>query len=320
MFALPVSAFAELVTVLVVYAFFVRGVSLELDREVLEKEYRALGRLNRDEVVVAAVQLLLIAGWFARKDLINSPGGLGIKGVNDASIACGAALVLFFVPSVQRPGQTILTWDAAQSHLPWGVLLLMGGGFAIADGFKESGLTKFIGEKLAACARMDRLALAYLLVCCVTFLTEVTSNTATANIMLPILASVAMQTLTHPLAMMLPATVACSFAFMLPAATPPNSVAFATKRIGIKDMVSGGAVINFVVVLVGSPIIYLMGSVVYGTAGPFPQWACLPESCRWVDVPGTVVGGQEVASQACALLADGACRLYNGTVVGAAAH
>jgi len=284
-----------------------------MDRNVLKAEHRALGPLNRDEIVVASVQLLQILGWLFRKSLINSSG---LKGVNDATIACGAAALLFFVPSVKRPGQTVITWDVATRHLPWGVLILMGGGFAIAEGFKKSMLTKFVGEALAASSKgTSRLGFTYLIAFVVCFLTEVTSNTATANIMLPILGSVATETLTHPLTLMLPATVACSLAFMLPAATPPNSVVFATKRIQITEFLKAGLAINLIMILLGAPLIYLMGSAVYDTAGPLPEWACLPETCSWVQVPGLTASGRKVVSQACKLLKDESCRLSNGTVL-----
>mmetsp|Transcript_36783 Transcript_36783/g.102074 ORF Transcript_36783/g.102074 Transcript_36783/m.102074 type:complete len:658 (-) Transcript_36783:119-2092(-) len=313
LFAAPVSLLSVLLAFLVVYLIFVRGVQLELNRDVLLAEYKALGPLNRDQVVVAVVQLLQIIGWLARKDLINNPSAIGIKGVNDATIACAAAAILFFVPSVKRPGETVLNWDIAQSHLPWGVLILMGGGFAIAQGFLDSQLTRFVGEQLAGAVGMSSFLLTYLITLILCFLTEVTSNTATANIMLPILASVATETLTHPLLLMLPATVACSFAFMLPAATPPNSVVFATKRIMIKDFVKAGFSLNLVMILLGGPLLYLTGSAVYDTSGPFPRWACLPATCRWVDVPG-IVAGREVPGQACTLLVDGTCRLRDGTI------
>mmetsp|Transcript_73443 Transcript_73443/g.215394 ORF Transcript_73443/g.215394 Transcript_73443/m.215394 type:complete len:669 (-) Transcript_73443:94-2100(-) len=312
-FAFPISFLGVLVANTIVYFLFVRGVTLEMDKQALQAEYRALGRLNRDEIVVASVQLLQIFGWLSRKHLIN---GAGIEGVGDGTIACMAAALLFFIPSVKRPGQTVLTWDVAQAHLPWGVLLLMGGGFAIAKGFQSSNLTRYVGEKLAEASQgVSLFGLCYLITSAICFLTEVTSNTATANIMLPILASVATETLTHPLALMLPATVACSFAFMLPAATPPNSVVFATKRIKIKEFVQAGLAINSIMILLGAPLLYIMGSAIFDTTGPFPQWGCLPETCRWVNVPGIVAGDEMVHSQACMLLNDNSCRLYNGTVL-----
>merc|ERR1711972_880301 len=122
----------------------------------------------------------------------------------------------------------------------------------------------------------------------VCFLTEETSNTPTANIILPILAAVSTETLTHPLVLMLPATCACSFAFMFPAATPPNSVVFATKRVGIRDFLRVGFILNILAIIFGSLIIYGMGLIVYDIGAPFPQWACLPDDCVWIDFAGVV--------------------------------
>mmetsp|Transcript_104011 Transcript_104011/g.333376 ORF Transcript_104011/g.333376 Transcript_104011/m.333376 type:complete len:140 (-) Transcript_104011:54-473(-) len=133
--------------------------------------------------------------------------------------------------------------------------------------------------------------------------------------MLPILASVATETLTDPLGLLLPATVACSFAFMLPAATPPNSVVFATRRLSIRDFLKAGIILKFVASVFGSVLIYLMGSAVYGVDDPFPEWACQKNKCRWVSVPGSI-NGVQVSSQACALTGVvGMCRLVDGVVL-----
>lgn len=191
---------------------------------------------------------------------------------------------------------------------------MMGGGAALARGFEDSQLTKYIGQKLATTVSMGRFGLTFFLVTIVCLLTEVTSNTATANIILPILASVAAETLTHPLALLLPATVACSFAFMLPAATPPNSVVFATRRLSMRDFLKAGIILNLLVSVFGSVLIYLMVSAVYGVDDPFPEWACQKKGCRWVSVPGSI-NGVQVSSQACALTGVvGVCRLVDGTM------
>jgi len=316
-FAAPLSLLLALMAFAVIYLLFVRGMSVELNDGVLRREYAALGPINRDEMVVLSMLCLQIFGWLTRKDLTNNlevTDPVDLSGVGDDTIACTAAVALFLLPSAKRPGETVLTWDVAQKHLPWGVLLLMGGGFALAEGFKVSRLTAWVGEKIAGFANMDPLGLTFLIVFCVCFLTEVTSNTVTASIMLPILEGVAIETLKHPLALMLPATAACSFAFMLPAATPPNSVVFATKRVALGDFVRAGLIINILSVLTGSLVMYGMAGAVYDVLGPFPKWACLPESCRWVDVPG-VVRGRQVSSQACSLTASGLCRLHDGTLL-----
>mmetsp|Transcript_11417 Transcript_11417/g.28359 ORF Transcript_11417/g.28359 Transcript_11417/m.28359 type:complete len:686 (-) Transcript_11417:498-2555(-) len=315
-FAAPLSVVLVVLVYAAIYLMFIRGVKLELDDTVISKAYQDLGPLNRDEVVVAVIQFLQFAGFLVRKDLVNNPEMGNLIGVNDATIACAAGLMLFFVPSVKRPGEPVLTWEVAQERLPWGVLILMGGGFAIAKGFQTSELTQCIGEKLAEFAGVGRLWLTLFIVGSVCLLTEVTSNTATANIILPILAAVSAETLMHPLALLLPATAACSFAFMLPAATPPNSVVFATGRVKISYFVRAGVCLNALAIALGTLLIYALAGVIYDVDGPFPEWACLPEDCVWVPIPG-LVRGQEVSSQACGLIEQDICRILDGTVLNA---
>ena len=323
-FAFPISLFMESVAFAVLYFMFVRGVKIELSSSDLIAEREKLGPLNRDELIVASVQALQVVGFFIRKPALARLW----PGINDASVACFTAVILFFVPSVKTRGEPVITWESAQQDLPWGVLLLMGGGFALAAGFQESGLTNVIGETVSS--QVDNLTpvgLTVILVTVVTFLTELTSNTATANIMMPIMSSVAFKTLTNPLALMLPVGVACSFAFMLPAATPPNMVVFATGRLQIFDFVRAGIFLNLAGAFLGSLLLYLMASTIFDITSPFPQWACTspqtpPESeCVWVPMPG-VVRGDQVAAQACVPLPveqwlgnQTTCQLWNTSLV-----
>lgn len=312
-FAFPVSLASVGCVFLVLYFLFVRGTKLRLDHATVEQHYKVLGPLNRDELAVGIIQALQFAGFLIRPDVINNPAitnPFDLQGVNDATVACATAMLLFIVPSVKHPGETLLTWDKAQANLPWGVLILMGGGAALAQGFQSSKLTTYLGHLLAATARMNRLGLTFLITGACCLVTEVTSNTATANVVLPILAAVSTDALTHPLALLLPATVACSFAFMLPAATPPNAVVFATQRISILEMVKAGSVINVLVTIVGALVMYGTSEAVFNVEGPFPKWACLKESCRWVSPAG------DGAGQACVLTRQqGICRLVDGTLL-----
>ncbi|CAE8600538.1 unnamed protein product [Polarella glacialis] len=317
-FAMPISILMVSCVFVVLYILFVRGVQLELDGESVRASYVALGSFNRDELAVAIIQVLQFGGFLIRSDVINNVGLTGnkdLKGVNDATIACAAALLCFVVPSVKRPGEALLTWHHTQQHVPWGVLILMGGGGALAKGFQTSLLTKYIGQKLAAATSMGRLNLTFFLTTLVCLVTEVTSNTATANVMLPILAAVSLEVLLHPLALLLPATVACSFAFMLPVATPPNLIVFGTGRLNIKDFLKAGIILNILASVLGSLLIYLMAGAVFGVDDAFPKWACQDKTCRWVAYPGSI-NGVQVASQACALVkTKGLCRLVDGSIL-----
>lgn len=176
---------------------------------------------------------------------------------------------------------------------------------------------------------VSQMGMNLLIVLVVTFLTEVTSNTATANIMMPIMASVAFDTLTNPLLLMLPVAVACSFAFMLPAATPPNSVVFATRRVSIFDFVKAGLVLNVVGALAGGVLLFAMATRSFDASSPFPEWACnsaqepKQSECVWVSAPG-VVRGVWQQHQGCVPLLDEPaaltagtplCRLLNGSLL-----
>jgi len=314
---------------LVLYFAYVQGTRVELNADSIMRQYQGLTPFlrSRDEVLVALIQLLQIVGWVTRPYWWQMLQGIGLiaddhknpKLLNDASVACACACLLFILPSQQRPGEPLLTWKQAEHHLPWGVLLLMGGGFAMAHGFSQSGLTNIAGKALGGVVPgLHPLLLTFAIIFSITFLTEVTSNSATANIILPLLSAVSWDTLIHPMALLPVATVACSFAFMLPAATPPNSVIFATGRVPIKHFVRAGVVMNLASAILGTFLVKGMASLVFDAAGPFPEWACKDGECFWVPVAG-VVSGRVVDGQACSVVDDslnntaGLCTLMNGT-------
>lgn len=226
-----------------------------------------------------------------------------------------ARCFLFFIPSVKRPNQAVLPWDVAEAHLPWGVFVLMGGGFALAKGFTESKLTDYIGEAIAGLVAINHLGLTYIIILVVCFLTEVTSNTATANVILPILASVSQKTLTNPLILMLPATCACSFAFMLPAATPPNMVVFGTHRVELRDFLRAGIIINCILILTASLVVYLMANAIFDPYSPYKQDFCQEKlGCIWVN-ESHVYNTEIFHGQACSIADEpGLCKLKNGAL------
>eukprot|EP00929_Paragymnodinium_shiwhaense_P031206 TRINITY_DN17540_c0_g1_i2.p1 TRINITY_DN17540_c0_g1~~TRINITY_DN17540_c0_g1_i2.p1 ORF type:complete len:653 (+),score=121.58 TRINITY_DN17540_c0_g1_i2:58-2016(+) len=320
-FGLPVSATVFALAGLVMNLGPMRKIKLEVRNGAIETKYQALMPFwsSRDEVLIAGVQLLQIVLWILRPYVLSPlfTDEAGDVLLDDASVALSAAMMLFVLPSQCRPGETLLTWKQAEQHIPWGIMLVLGGGFAIAAGFQNSGLTYEIGSALGSIVtHWHPLVLIYIITFVITFTTEVTSNTATANVILPILSSVSSQTLIHPALLLPAAAVACSFAFMMPAATPPNAVVFATGRVSVRDFVKVGIVMNLLAILVASFVIYCMAGLALGAFEPFPQYACLPEQCVWLPVRG-MVDGTEVRSQACALLEDlpGLCRLRNKTEV-----
>ena len=158
--------------------------------------------------------------------------------IDDTIIAMIAGVALFAIPSRDRE-VPLLSWDDSKK-LPWGILLLFGGGMALAAGFKSSGLAIWIGGQMTLLEGISLFLLIAILIAAVNFLTEITSNVATTSMLLPILAPMAVTLDIHPLALMVSATVAASCAFMLPVATPPNAVVFGSELLRIPDMVRAG--------------------------------------------------------------------------------
>ena len=270
---------------------------LKFDATVMQKALAQLGPMSFDEKVVAFVQALQIVLWIVRGALIEahwgtcSVGGIATKhackAANgkwtspvagwDAGIACGAALLLFFIPSRTRPGKRVLEWDDCPTRLPWGQLFLFGGGFAIAAGFAKSGLSAVIGQGLRSLNDATPFAATLAVVVCIAFMTEFTSNTATTSIMLPILAGAGVDGGINPLMYMLPAALAASLAFMFPIATPPNAIVFATGRLSFTEMCLPGVCMNVIAILMTAAI----------TFGPARQ--ILTENGRWTERPAWAV-------------------------------
>jgi sodium-dependent dicarboxylate transporter 2/3/5 len=144
-------------------------------------------------------------------------------------------------------------------HLPWNIVLLFGGGFALAAGMKSSGLGDYLGHELAAIADVSPVVMMAGICLLMTFLTELTSNTATTQMILPIVAAVSVAIHTHPLLLMIPATISASCAFMMPVATPPNAIVFGSGKLRIRDMACAGLVLNLVGVVVVTTGVYLLG-------------------------------------------------------------
>ena len=165
-----------------------------------------------------------------------------------------------------------MDWDTAK-HLPWNIVLLFGGGFALAKGFEASGLSEWLGNLLQGAGGMHPLVMIAAVSLLITFLTELTSNTATAQILLPIIAVLAVATHLHPLLLMLPATLSCSLAFMLPVATPPNAIIFGSGKLRIADMARIGFILNLIGVLVVTSATWMLGRLVFDIdLARLPNW------------------------------------------------
>ncbi len=217
-----------------------------------------LGQMLLPEKLVLAAFGLASMLWIFRQSIeigsITIPGWANLLGVgprvDDSTVAILVALLLFFVRVHGRPEGAaapgnfpLLDWETAQK-IPWGLLLLFGGGLAVADGFQRTGLSAWVGDSLGGVASWPTWMLVATISVLVTFLSEVTSNTATTTILMPVLAAVAKSHDLDPLMVMLPATLAGSLGFMMPAGTPPNAIVFATGRFSIAEMARNGFWVN----------------------------------------------------------------------------
>ncbi|GAA6154447.1 SLC13 family permease [Pseudoteredinibacter isoporae] len=216
-----------------------------------------LGTWRKAERRVMLIFALTALAWITLK---GPSGGWGqwLPTANYGSVALLAVLILFIIPDGE--GGRLLDWQSA-NQIHWGVLLLFAGGIAIAKAFTSTGLSQAIGEALAGFNQLPVLLLLVLLSLGVAFLTEVTSNTATATLLMPILAATAIAAEMEPALIMLPAALASSCAFMLPVATAPNAIVFGTGQVRIADMVSNGFSINLIAVLVISGCSFVLLSL-----------------------------------------------------------
>jgi sodium-dependent dicarboxylate transporter 2/3/5 len=217
---------------------------------------------------VAAVFALVAALWISRPLLSG-----WIPALSDAGIAVAGGLALFLVPAGGGEGEPLLRWrDAAR--LPWGVLILFGGGLSLASAIQDTGLTRWIGEATEGLAGYPLVLVIAVPVAVVVLLTELTSNTATAAAFLPILASMAVGAGQDPRALAVPAALAASCAFMLPVATPPNAIVYGSGAVTVPEMARAGVWLNllFVALVTAAAMAWL--PVVFGVEfGVVPGWA-----------------------------------------------
>lgn len=216
-------------------------------------ELPQVGAWRPEEVRTLAVFAVTALLWVTRTAPFGGwSGWLQAPGASDATVAIAAVIAMHLIPNGK--GETLLVWEDAV-RIPWGILLLCAGGFAIADAFRETGISLMIGEQLGGLGDLQPIVIVAVVCFAVTFLTEVTSNTATANLLLPILALIPVS---DPKLIMIPATISASFAFMMPAATFPNAIIFAAGRVRVSDMVREGIVLNLIGVVVVTTLCFLL--------------------------------------------------------------
>ncbi|ASU60937.1 SLC13 family permease [Nocardiopsis dassonvillei] len=228
--------------------FYLTGVKLRVrfrqlpgGREIIREERRSLGRMSTEEKLVLGVFLGTAFMWVTRSFLWEDL----LPGISDGVIAIVATVVLFTLPTRGARERRILQWEDSKK-IPWGILLLFGGGLAIAAGFVDTGLSAWIGEQLRVLDGVDVILTIVIATALVLFLTEITSNAATATMILPVMAALAVSLDIHPYALMVPCAMAANCAFMLPVGTPPNAIMFGTGRVTIMEMVRSGFWLNVI--------------------------------------------------------------------------
>ena len=265
--------------------FFKVPTHVSVDHSIVEREYRSLGALSPEEKKVLVIFFVTAALWIFRKNLNIGvaviPGWAGLlpypKLIDDGTVAIAMASILFFLPTRSKDADTATILDSTVfSKLPWGIILLFGGGFALAKGFQASGLSAFIGSKLGILEGTSNVFMISGICATLTFLTELTSNTATTQMILPILSSIAVAMKTNPLMLLIPATLSASCAFMMPVATPPNAIIFGSGRVKIYEMVKAGVFINVIGVFVITTVFLALGTLVFAIdPNVIPDWALL---------------------------------------------
>ncbi|MCR6096174.1 SLC13/DASS family transporter [Salipaludibacillus agaradhaerens] len=262
LFGVPLAAFLLVIAwiYLITFAFPMKMKDIPGGREVVENERKALGQMSADEKMVMMIFSLTAIAWITRSFILQE---YLHPNINDTLIAITGASLLFLIPSFKYEGVKLMNWHTAKD-VPWGILILFGGGLAIAGAFGDTGLDVWIGEQLSVLIGVEFILIVLAVTLLVMFLTEITSNTASATMLMPIMASLAYAIDVHPFAMMVPAALAASCAFMLPVATPPNAVVFGTDYLKMLDMVKAGFWMNVLAIIGVVTFVVLLLPFVFG--------------------------------------------------------
>ncbi|MCK5125373.1 MAG: SLC13/DASS family transporter [candidate division Zixibacteria bacterium] len=254
------------------------------DKSIFVDEYRQLGPMKYEERIIFVIFCMTALLWLFRKNIVI--GGFTLPGwsvmfptpgfIDDGTIAIAMGLLLFIIPARKKTEGDhfgIMNWETAMK-IQWGIVILFGGGFALAAGFAKSGLAAYLGGQLSGLQQVSPIIIIVVVCTLLTFLTELTSNTATTEIFLPILGALAVAIGVNPLLLMIPATLSASCAFMLPVATPPNAIVFGTGEVNMHDMMRVGIIMNLVGIILITASMYFVGLHVFGIdLTAMPNWA-----------------------------------------------
>ncbi len=278
---LPLSLFMLIFLWFLLFVKYKPKNTKHFDSNIFKQQYKDIGKTTFEQKIILIAFVVMAVLWITRTGI-----GFGkvdftmfghhfysqnfeLKGwssifkkpdfFNDGTIAIFISVLLFFIPSKNNKGKKILNNDAFRK-IPWEIILLFGGGFAVADGFVKSGLTIWLSQQMSFLTKVSPLILIFSLTLFMSFLTELTSNTASTQMLLPVMASIAISAKINPLFLMLPTTLAASLAFMLPVATPPNAIVFGSEQMKIKDMLATGLILDFMGVIIITLLMYFFGN------------------------------------------------------------
>ena len=250
----------------------VRFKTLPGGREYIEKEVHELGQMSRPEAIVATVFTLVAVLWMTRPLIERHL----FTGISDAGIAIFGAILLFLIPVNIKKGQFMLSWKAAE-RLPWGVLILFGGGLTLAGAIQRTGLAEWIGGFFGALSGWPIILIILIVALVIIMFTELASNSATAAAFLPIMGSVAMGIGENPLLLAVPVAVVASCAFMLPVATPPNAIVYGSNVMTIPEMARAGLVLNVCFAVLITLLTYFLFTLILGIdIGVIPEHLLTP--------------------------------------------
>ncbi|MBL0329144.1 MAG: SLC13/DASS family transporter [Bacteroidetes bacterium] len=245
--------------------FIKKDVILAIDKSYFSDAYKRLGKMSFEEKMVSTIFVLTAVLWFTRADI--DFGVFLFKGwsnvfpnkefLQDSTIAVFMAILLFLIPSQTEKGRALMTW-AEVTKLPYDIILLFGGGFALAKGFELSGLSTWLATQLKFTPDTNIYVLIFLMCVLVCIISEFASNVACIQLMLPVLIAIQHSMNIHPLLLMVPATLAASLGFMLPVATGANTIVFGSKRVRVNDMLKSGFLLDIIGILLITFSIYFM--------------------------------------------------------------
>ena len=234
---------------------------------------KELGKISQDEIMVGVVFIITASLWISRKWISNALDSFIPPGaINDSTIAISAAIILFIIPSNRPNRDKLINWNVAQS-IPWGALILIGGGLSLATVINSSGLAAWIGSLSSNLSGISIILIVLISIASIIILTELTSNTATASTFIPIFGATALGLGQDPLLLIIPATLGASCAFMMPVATPPNTIAYASGHLKISDMIKAGVWLNIIsLIVIGIIIALILGPVFNVELNKIPLW------------------------------------------------